>query len=170
MARLFIAGAALTLLCFAQPARAQQSCESLAGLKLPYATITSARMVAEGPFAVTGGQGGAPNAQPLKVQSADLLDELQHFPFDFKDVRGQHTAKRETKIVGQQRWCETVRLRCPQEVVQSYPSFHLYVVGVYITNGVEGSHINHNPACDLALTIGRVSQTASSNLESLLTS
>jgi hypothetical protein len=27
---------------------------------------------------------------------------------------GQHTAKGETKIVGQDRWRETVRLRCPQ--------------------------------------------------------
>src|SRR5205823_2167363 len=83
---------------------------------------------------------------------------------------GQHTTERETKIVGQERWRETVRLRCPQEVGQSYPGFHLDVVGVDLTNGVEGSHINHKPACDLALTIGRVPQTASSNLESLLTS
>jgi magnesium chelatase family protein len=37
-------------------------------------------------------------AQPLKVQSAELLDELQHFPFDFKDVRGQHTAKRALEV------------------------------------------------------------------------
>ena len=66
MARLFIAGAALTFVCFAQPAHAQQPCESLAGLKLPSVTITSARMVAEGPFAVAGAQGGA-NAPPLKV-------------------------------------------------------------------------------------------------------
>jgi len=41
---------------------------------------------------------GAISAQPLKVQSADLLDELQHFPFDFKDVRGQHTAKRALEV------------------------------------------------------------------------
>jgi feruloyl esterase len=67
MARSLIAGAALIFVCFAQPARAQQSCESLAGLKLPYATIASAKMVAEGPFAVAGAQGGAPNAPPLKV-------------------------------------------------------------------------------------------------------
>jgi len=37
-------------------------------------------------------------AQPLKVQSADLLNELEHFPFDFKDVRGQHTAKRALEV------------------------------------------------------------------------
>ena len=41
---------------------------------------------------------GTMSAQPLKVQSADLLDELQHFPFDFKDVRGQHTAKRALEV------------------------------------------------------------------------
>ena len=41
---------------------------------------------------------GSISAQPLKVQSADLLDELQQFPFDFKDVRGQHTAKRALEV------------------------------------------------------------------------
>jgi magnesium chelatase family protein len=41
---------------------------------------------------------GEISPQPLKVQSADLLDELHHFPFDFKDVRGQHTAKRALEV------------------------------------------------------------------------
>ena len=30
--------------------------------------------------------------------AADLLDELQQFPFDFKDVRGQHVAKRALEV------------------------------------------------------------------------
>jgi magnesium chelatase family protein len=29
---------------------------------------------------------------------SDLLNELQHFPFDFKDVRGQHVAKRALEV------------------------------------------------------------------------
>jgi magnesium chelatase family protein len=37
-------------------------------------------------------------ATPLKVQTTDLLDELQQFPFDFKDVRGQHVAKRALEV------------------------------------------------------------------------
>jgi magnesium chelatase family protein len=35
---------------------------------------------------------------PLKVQTTDLLNEMQHFPFDFKDVRGQHVAKRALEV------------------------------------------------------------------------
>ena len=31
---------------------------------------------------------------PLKVDSDTLLSEAQHYAIDFKDVRGQHTAKR----------------------------------------------------------------------------
>lgn len=41
---------------------------------------------------------GAVQAAPLKVATSDLLDELQHFPFDFKDVRGQHVAKRALEV------------------------------------------------------------------------
>src|SRR5580693_2502687 len=37
---------------------------------------------------------GTLSAQPLKVETTSLLDEMQHFPFDFKDVRGQLVAKR----------------------------------------------------------------------------
>ncbi len=38
------------------------------------------------------------HAQPLRVQAAQVLSELQHFPFDFKDVRGQHTARRALEV------------------------------------------------------------------------
>ena len=41
---------------------------------------------------------GSIAAEPLQVKSADLLNELEHFPFDFKDVRGQHTAKRALEV------------------------------------------------------------------------
>ncbi len=32
------------------------------------------------------------------MEATDLLDELQHFPHDFKDVRGQHVAKRALEV------------------------------------------------------------------------
>ncbi|HEX9200296.1 MAG TPA: YifB family Mg chelatase-like AAA ATPase [Acidobacteriaceae bacterium] len=41
---------------------------------------------------------GTINAKPLKIDATILLDELQHFPFDFKDVRGQHVAKRALEV------------------------------------------------------------------------
>jgi magnesium chelatase family protein len=41
---------------------------------------------------------GAMTAEPLKVESSALLNEMQHFPFDFKDVRGQHVAKRALEV------------------------------------------------------------------------
>ena len=41
---------------------------------------------------------GAITAVPLEVKATDLLDELQHFPHDFKDVRGQHVAKRALEV------------------------------------------------------------------------
>jgi magnesium chelatase family protein len=41
---------------------------------------------------------GALNATPLRVETNALLDEMQHFPFDFKDVRGQHVAKRALEV------------------------------------------------------------------------
>jgi magnesium chelatase family protein len=37
-------------------------------------------------------------ATPLRVEAATLLDEFQHFPHDFKDVRGQHVAKRALEV------------------------------------------------------------------------
>ena len=36
--------------------------------------------------------------QPLVVDQEKLLDESQHFPVDFKDVRGQQTAKRALEV------------------------------------------------------------------------
>ena len=41
---------------------------------------------------------GTINAQPLRVSTSTLLDEMEHFPADFKDVRGQTTAKRALEI------------------------------------------------------------------------
>ena len=41
---------------------------------------------------------GAITAVPLKVETSELLNEMQHFPFDFKDVRGQHVAKRALEV------------------------------------------------------------------------
>jgi magnesium chelatase family protein len=38
------------------------------------------------------------HAEPLRVRADDVLNELQHFPHDFKDVRGQHTAKRAFEV------------------------------------------------------------------------
>ncbi len=35
---------------------------------------------------------------PLKVDTASLLDQAAHFNVDFKDVRGQHTAKRAIEV------------------------------------------------------------------------
>ncbi len=35
---------------------------------------------------------------PLRVRADEVLNELQHFPHDFKDVRGQHTAKRAMEV------------------------------------------------------------------------
>jgi len=41
---------------------------------------------------------GALNAKPLRIEAASLLEELQHFPYDFKDVRGQQVAKRALEV------------------------------------------------------------------------
>ncbi len=41
--------------------------------------------------------GSIPTA-PLKVETSELLNEMQHFAFDFKDVRGQHVAKRALEV------------------------------------------------------------------------
>jgi magnesium chelatase family protein len=41
---------------------------------------------------------GAITAKPLKIDAATLLNELQQFPYDFKDVRGQHVAKRALEV------------------------------------------------------------------------
>ena len=41
---------------------------------------------------------GSLAVQPLKVETKDLLNEMQHFPHDFKDVRGQQVAKRALEV------------------------------------------------------------------------
>lgn len=41
---------------------------------------------------------GTLTAHPLRVQAEDLLHETEGFPLDFKDVRGQHTAKRALEV------------------------------------------------------------------------
>ncbi len=41
---------------------------------------------------------GASGAKPLAVETTDLLEAMQHFPHDFKDVRGQHVAKRALEV------------------------------------------------------------------------
>ena len=41
---------------------------------------------------------GTMTQMPLQVSTGDLLDELQQFPHDFKDVRGQQVAKRALEV------------------------------------------------------------------------
>ncbi|MDP9050797.1 MAG: YifB family Mg chelatase-like AAA ATPase [Acidobacteriota bacterium] len=41
---------------------------------------------------------GTLNAKPLRIEASTLLDELEHFEYDFKDVRGQHVAKRALEV------------------------------------------------------------------------
>jgi len=41
---------------------------------------------------------GAPQREPFRVSTEALLGELQHFPLDFKDVRGQMMAKRALEV------------------------------------------------------------------------
>jgi len=41
---------------------------------------------------------GSLTVQPLQVEVKDLLHEMQHFQHDFKDVRGQHVAKRALEV------------------------------------------------------------------------
>jgi magnesium chelatase family protein len=41
---------------------------------------------------------GPITAEPIHVEPATLLAELQQFPHDFKDVRGQHVAKRALEV------------------------------------------------------------------------
>ena len=41
---------------------------------------------------------GAIQREPYRVSTERLLGELQHFPVDFKDVRGQQTAKRALEV------------------------------------------------------------------------
>ena len=60
MKGVLLAGPALAAVCLALPASAQQTCESLTGLKLPYTTIISAAMVPEGPLPAPAGAADAP--------------------------------------------------------------------------------------------------------------
>jgi magnesium chelatase family protein len=41
---------------------------------------------------------GTLKATPLQVEASSLLNEMQQFQFDFKDVRGQHVAKRALEV------------------------------------------------------------------------
>ena len=41
---------------------------------------------------------GGIQAQPIRVATRELLGEMEHFPFDFSDVRGQQTAKRALEV------------------------------------------------------------------------
>jgi magnesium chelatase family protein len=41
---------------------------------------------------------GTLHAKPLRIEAASLLNELQQFPYDFKDVRGQQVAKRALEV------------------------------------------------------------------------
>ena len=41
---------------------------------------------------------GVPQREPFRVSTETLLGELQHFGVDFKDVRGQQTAKRALEV------------------------------------------------------------------------
>ena len=58
----------------------------------PVRTLTEVRDLLNA-FAFDGS-----HAQPLRVRADEVLNELQHFPQDFKDVRGQHTAKRAFEV------------------------------------------------------------------------
>ncbi len=41
---------------------------------------------------------GTQTASPLHIPADDLLKGIEHFPLDYKDVRGQHTAKRALEV------------------------------------------------------------------------
>jgi magnesium chelatase family protein len=58
----------------------------------PVASLPEARELLNA--AVNGGI----KVQPYRVDSSAMLDALQHYPFDFKDVRGQTMAKRALEI------------------------------------------------------------------------
>ena len=41
---------------------------------------------------------GGITVEPMRVATRELLNEMQHFSLDFRDVRGQHTAKRALEV------------------------------------------------------------------------
>ena len=41
---------------------------------------------------------GGIHVEPMRVATREMLNEMQHFPLDFRDVRGQHTAKRALEV------------------------------------------------------------------------
>lgn len=41
---------------------------------------------------------GKLSVSPVAIKTTEILNETQHFPFDFKDVRGQHVAKRALEV------------------------------------------------------------------------
>jgi magnesium chelatase family protein len=58
----------------------------------PVATLTEVRELLN-----AAGNGGI-GVEPFRIDTVELLGELQHFPFDFRDVRGQQTAKRALEV------------------------------------------------------------------------
>src|SRR5690348_9428125 len=66
---------AISALGAASTAWGQQSCESLASLKLPSITITSAVAVAAGPFAVPGGRGNNTIQVPAFCRVAATIEK-----------------------------------------------------------------------------------------------
>lgn len=63
------------------------------GVKVyPVASLTEVREL------LNSAANGGIHAQPFQVQSSKLLGELQQFHLDFKDVRGQQTAKRALEV------------------------------------------------------------------------
>src|ERR1700724_2633195 len=66
---------AISALSVASKAWGQQSCESLASLKLPSITITSATSVAAGPFTVPGGRGNDTVQAPAFCRVAATIEK-----------------------------------------------------------------------------------------------
>ena len=73
VSRLVLVGAAVGFGLTAQTAAAQQSCESLTGLKLPYATITAAAMIPEGPLATGAAIVTPPQIVPARCEVSGVI-------------------------------------------------------------------------------------------------
>ena len=67
MNRILRLGSIVVLALMSRPVFAQQSCESLTGLKLARTTITSSTIVSAGPFSASAAPGGAGNAPAVTV-------------------------------------------------------------------------------------------------------